>query len=97
MHRSHRYLSSLFFAAALLASVASIASARNPDDRGEYVEHVRYYDRDHRDFHHWDDREDRAYRRYLVEQHRPYVKFQWASPRAHRDYWNWRHTHPDND
>jgi hypothetical protein len=25
------------------------------------------------------------------------VKFQHASISVHRHYWNWRHTHPDND
>lgn len=97
MPRTYRYLSSLFLVAALLGSMPSIASARNPDDRSEPSEHVRYYDRDHRDYHTWDDREDRAYHRYLKEQHRAYVKFQHASISVHRHYWNWRHTHPDND
>jgi len=31
---------------------------------------VRVYD--HSDYHNWDDREDRAYRRYLDEKHEPY-------------------------
>jgi hypothetical protein len=31
---------------------------------------VRVYDRDHRDYRNWDDREDHAYRRYLGVQRR---------------------------
>jgi hypothetical protein len=97
MHRLDRYLSSLFLAAALLASTASIAKAGNQDDRRYYNERVRYYDRDHRDYHDWNDREDRAYRRYLVVKHRVYRKFERTSTRVHRDYWNWRHSNPDRD
>ena len=69
----------------------------NQDDRHPTTAQVRYYDRDHRDFHYWDDPEDRAYRRYLVEQHRAYLKFERADISVHRHYWNWRHSHPDND
>jgi hypothetical protein len=97
MHRARRYLSSLFLAAALLASAASMAKAGNQDDRRYDNDHVRYYDRDHRDYHNWDDREDRAYRRYLVAKHRAYRKFNRTSNRVHRDYWNWRHSNPDRD
>ena len=97
MHGAHRYLSSLFLAAALLASAASTAKAANQDNRRYDNDHVRYYDRDHDDYHSWDAREDRAYRRYLAAKHRSYSKFHRASTRAHRDYWNWRHTNPDRD
>jgi hypothetical protein len=97
MHRAHRYLGSLFLAAALLASAASMAKAGNQNERRYDNDHVRYYDRDHRDYHYWDDREDRAYRRYLAAKHRTYRKFNRANTRVHRDYWNWRHSNPDRD
>jgi hypothetical protein len=97
MHRAHRYLSSLFLAAALLAPAASIAKAGNQNDRRYDNEHVRYYDRDHNDYHSWDDHEDRAYRRYLTAKHRTYRKFNRTNTRVHRDYWNWRHNNPDRD
>jgi hypothetical protein len=58
---------------------------------------VRVYDRDHRDNHNWDDREDRAYRRYFVVQHRSYRGYDRQNPRGQRNYWRWRHSHPDND
>jgi H+-transporting ATPase len=32
-------------------------------------------DRDHRDYHNWDDHEERAYRSYLVAQHRSYREY----------------------
>lgn len=96
MHRAYRYVSSLFLAAALQAPAASLAKAGPQDNKREDNDHTRYYDRDHRDFHYWDDREDRAYRRYLTEQHRGYLKFSSTSITVHRQYWNWRHSHPDN-
>src|SRR6266849_8368393 len=58
---------------------------------------VRVYDRDHRDYHNWDDREDRAYRRYYVVQRRTYREYDKQNSKAQRKYWKWRHTHPDND
>ena len=63
--------------------------------QGQPVVQVRVYDRYHRDYHVWDDREDRAYRGYLVERHRPYVVYgRIGRPEQHR-YWNWRHEHPE--
>jgi hypothetical protein len=41
---------------------------------------VRVYDRDHRDYHNWDDREDHAYRRYLGVQRRTYRGYERQTP-----------------
>jgi len=49
------------------------------------------------DYHNWDDREDRAYRRYLVEQHRSYREYNRQHHGVQRQYWNWRNSHPDRD
>ena len=57
MHRAHRYVASLFLTAVLLAPVAMMA-APGPQVRLQ----VRVFDRDHRDYHNWDDREDHVYR-----------------------------------
>ena len=97
MHRAHRYLSLLSLAAALLASGVSMAKAGNQEHARYDTERVRYYDRDHGDYHYWDDREDRAYRRYLAANHRTYRKFNRVDTRVHRNYWNWRHNNPDRD
>jgi hypothetical protein len=93
MHRSYRFVTTLFLAAALAAPV-SVMAAPAPQAVGLQV---RVYDRDHHDYHNWDDREDRAYRGYLVEQHRSYRVYGKQSHRSQRDYWNWRHSHPDHD
>ncbi len=56
---------------------------------------VRIYDSHHHDYHNWDDREDRAYRRYLAEKHYEYREYQKQSHRRQEAYWAWRHEHPE--
>jgi hypothetical protein len=92
MHRAHRYIASLFLTATLAAPLAMMAA---PEPQVSLQ--VRVYDRDHKDYHNWDDREDHAYRGYLVEQHRTYRVYARQPRRTQREYWNWRHSHPDND
>ena len=58
---------------------------------------ARIYDEPRRDYHHWDAREDRAYRAYLVERRREYVEFKRLNRRDQDEYWEWRHSHPDQD
>jgi hypothetical protein len=56
----------------------------------------RYYDRDHKDYHEWNEGEGRAYRHWLVEErHHKYVDWAHASRALQRDYWRWRHDHQD--
>jgi hypothetical protein len=56
---------------------------------------VRIYDEPRRDYHRWDDREERAYRVYLGERRREYVEFRRLNRQDQDDYWEWRHAHPD--
>jgi hypothetical protein len=56
----------------------------------------RYYDRDGRDYHTWNSQEDRAYRVYLTDQHRDYREFQKTKAVQQREYFKWRHDHPDH-
>jgi hypothetical protein len=58
---------------------------------------VRVYDEPRRDYHRWDEREDRAYRAYLAERHREYREFKTLERREQEEYWEWRHAHPDRD
>jgi len=85
---------SLLVLATAVAAPTAIMAAPKPQDASVQV---RVYDRDHRDYHNWDDREDRAYRRYLAAQHRSYREYHRQHYRVQRHYWNWRHSHPDND
>jgi hypothetical protein len=93
MRRMSRYISLLF----LVTAIAAPALVGGEAKAQEASVQVRVYDRDHRDYHNWDDREDRAYRRYLVERHRGYRTYQRRHYRVQRHYWNWRHSHPDRD
>jgi hypothetical protein len=85
-----RYLSALVLGAAMFASVSMKA---DDDHRRERVR--RYYDRDRRDYHEWNDGENQAYRRYLQEQRRDYRDFNRVNRDQQREYWRWRHLHPE--
>jgi hypothetical protein len=80
-------LTAFFAGATLIAPVAMKA-----DDHRD----KRYYDRDARDYHAWNGQEDRAYRFYLGEQHRDYREFRREKAPRQREYFKWRHDHPDN-
>jgi len=87
MHRAHRYIASLFVTAALTAPVAILAAPARQDNR--------VYDKEHKDYHRWDDKENEAWRRFLAEKHREEHEFAKATKKEQTEYWNWRHSHPD--
>ena len=105
VHVRHNYqylLVSLFLTAALAAPAALTAAARQQENgrqeehhRGD--DHNRVYNRDHKDYHNWDDNEDHSYRVYLSERHREYHPFVELKVKEQRGCWNWRHRHPDHD
>jgi hypothetical protein len=90
--RTHWYIGSLLLAGAIFAPTA-VRSAALPQEGIQ----VRVYDSHHRDYHNWDDREDHAYRGYLVEHHRSYRAYDRQRARDQRNYWKWRHEHPDRE
>ena len=57
MKNTNGMISALLVAAAIAAPVMVVTGA----DAQEATVQVRVYDRDHRDYHNWDDHEDRAY------------------------------------
>ena len=87
----HRFLilTAFVLSAAFVAPVAARADDRNHQEK-------RYYDRDGRDYHTWNNNEDRAYRQYLEEQRREYRVFPKMRAPQQREYFRWRHEHPDN-
>jgi ribulose kinase len=92
----YRYFKLTLLGVALVLPIA--ASTQDRDDRQEKREEVkRYEDRAYHDSHEWNEREDRAYRRYLEEHHKKYHEFERASKKEQQDYWKWRHNHPDDD
>jgi hypothetical protein len=95
-----RLSTSLGLAAALAAAAATGCAsdpyrhARGHDERGHYD---RIHDRDHADYHAWNESEDRAYRRFLTERHRAYRDFYRLEEKEQREYWSWRHGHLSDD
>lgn len=91
----------LFLSAVLIAPVVMVTSAKAQDDRRqeehqrENQKQVRVYDRAHKDYHNWDDNEDRSYRAYLGEQHQDYREYSKLKRNQQNQYWNWRHEHPE--
>jgi hypothetical protein len=85
----NRYFASIVLTAALFAATVGSGCAMRATTG------VRIYDRDRRDYHNWDDREDRAYRQYLAERRENYREYSRLNRREQNDYWNWRHIHPD--
>ena len=85
MHEPRNYRLSLIVAATMAATVMGSGCAAR----------VRLYDADHRDYHQWDDHEDRAYHRYMTERHQDYRPISQLNSNDQRDYWTWRHSHHD--
>ena len=54
---------------------------------------LRFYDRSHRDYHHWNRNEDRFYREYLNEHRYRYRSFSHMNKKQQKEYWRWRHEH----
>jgi hypothetical protein len=84
-----RYLSACLLGACLLIPVVVKA------DDDNHQQNKRYYDRDAKDWHEWNGKEDQAYHRYLVEQHVASHDWTKANNKEQRDYFRWRHSHPD--
>ena len=106
MQRIQWYLGSLLLSTTLLLptglrAVGNLLPDKVPvnklvDDDKRRVK--RYYDREHKDYHPWDEREDGAFRRWWQEErretYRPFLKLK---REEQSEYWKWRHEHPDND
>ena len=56
----------------------------------------RYYDPYRKDYHEWNEAEARAYRHWVEEErHEHYRDWNRISKERQREYWRWRHEHPD--
>lgn len=87
-----KVLISLSLSAALIAPLSTYAAQ---DDHRDHPDEHRYYDKGHKDYHEWNDHEDRAWHMYWEQQHRPYIDWARASERQREAYWAWRHNHSD--
>jgi hypothetical protein len=91
MHSPHRYIASLFLTAALVAPVV-LMSAPVPQASVQF----RVYDSRHKDYHNWDDNENRVWGQYLLDNHRKPHDYRKARKSEQSEYWNWRHDHQDD-
>lgn len=91
MYRKKLVLTSLFLGAALIAPMAIVANA------APQAVSVRVYDRDHKDYHNWDDHEAQAWVTFRADHPKYNVTFAKTSRSQQREYWNWRHAHPDHN
>ena len=98
MQRIPRYLTSFLLGAALVAPMGLQAVNDRDHDRDDRNKKVRrYYDREHRDYHEWNEAENNAYRHWLMEERREAQYREYARLQRERqiEYWRWRHEHPD--
>jgi hypothetical protein len=97
--RRSEILSTFLLGAALIVPVA-VRAQDEPREKTTTTttttETKRYYDPVEKDYHAWNDQEDRAYRVYLKEKHRDYVEFPHVKVTEQREYFRWRHGHPDS-
>jgi hypothetical protein len=103
--RIYRHVGSFLLGAALIAPAGMLAGTNFQDDHHQDDKHRnrdeqsqrRYYDKSHKDYHNWDDREAGAYQRWTTENHRDNRDFAHLKHKEQSEYWNWRHDHPDDD
>jgi hypothetical protein len=77
--------------AALVGAALVVPSAVVAQDHDDH----RFYDKHHKDYHQWNDHEDRAWHMYWEQRHRPALEWNNAPERERQRYWNWRHEHSD--
>ena len=94
MQRLHWYLGSLLLGAALITPMGIHAKDR---DRDHNCPDRAYYDRDRKQCHDWDEREDRAYRNWEHFKRKAHREFARLKEKEQREYWRWRREHPDDD
>jgi hypothetical protein len=92
MHLANRYITSLFLTAALATPVVMMAIPSPQEDHNQN----RVYDKQHKDYHNWDDNENKAWGQYRTENHKDSREYSKASKKEQSQYWNYRHAHPDN-
>lgn len=93
MRSKYGFIASLLVTSALVMPVAVMAV---PGAQEASVQ-VRVYDKNHKDYHNWDDNENRAWGVFLTENHRDHHAYSKSNKKEQSEYWNWRHAHPDHN
>src|SRR5215467_9939278 len=102
MRSGYKNLAAPCLSAALASPIAARAMPRPQDDHERHEQEERerrerVYDTDHRDYHNWDEREDRTNRHWLEERHEAYVDYDRLDERHQHEYWKWRHKHEEHE
>jgi hypothetical protein len=92
MRSKYGSIASLLLATGLVVPVAVIAVPRPQEASVQ----VRVYDKGHKDYHNWDDNENRAWGQFLGENHKDHHEYSKSNKKEQSEYWNWRHEHPDH-
>ena len=93
MRSKYGSIASLLLTGALAVPVVIMAVPRPQEASVQ----VRVYDKNHKDYHNWDDNENRAWGTFLVENHRDHHEYAKSNKKEQSEYWNWRHAHPDHN
>jgi hypothetical protein len=96
MHRLRILLGGLLLGTALIAPTVVRADGDDHPYNKKYYDNRRYHDRAGRDYHVWNEGENRAYRFYLNDQHKEYREWRNVRGPEQQEYFRWRHTHPDS-
>jgi hypothetical protein len=90
-----RFMGTFLLGAAMAMPVVVVAADQH--DRAEANRSERYYDKDAKTYHEWNDQEQRAYRHWWDETHhkRAFRDFDKLSDRDRQAYWRWRHQHSE--
>jgi hypothetical protein len=77
----------------------SPAAALQAQDRNEHQttnDQPRYYDRQGKDWHTWDQKESQSYERYRQENHLKDREFKKIPKKQQDQYFRWQHQHSDD-
>ena len=90
-----KFMGALLLSGVLMSPMVMRADDHDRDHDRDRVR-IRVYDPYRRDYHEWNENEDRAYRHWLeAERHREYRDWKHMSKREQREYMRWRHEHSD--
>src|ERR1700692_1196590 len=81
MNLAHRYVTSLFLTATLAAPAALLAAPAPQESRDQH----RVYDKEHKDYHNWDDNENHAWRQFLRKTTRVHTNTRRRTRRSSRN------------
>lgn len=87
MNSAKSYLGAILFAAILTAPAALIIGCGAQQSAPQVAQAP--------ENHRWDDHENQAWHRFLTENHRQDHEFAKSESNEQKEYWNWRHSHPD--